>query len=197
MNGWIALARLTLTDPRSAAPQVVALGLPNQVWWMALALCAVVSAMFMQLQLQLLIMNQPVDGPQIVPLFGGPIRTAILVFVVSALTVWSMAKVGQVFGGAGSVSHALALSAWLQVLMTVLSLGIGIVGMVLPMVDLLASLVLFVLSVWILVVFVAQMHGFQNLLLVFGGVVVTSFLVLLVLSSLAVALGFVVVPEGT
>ncbi|KAJ55367.1 hypothetical protein ACMU_11775 [Actibacterium mucosum KCTC 23349] len=193
MNEWIELGRETLTKPRQAARKVLALGIPDQVWWMALALSAIISSAMVSGQVMLSGLSQ--DQVNALPMFGGPLRAAIVVFIVAAITVWCMAKLGRIFGGTGDVSGALALSGWLQVVMTVLSVGLTVIGLALPVVEALATILLLLVSVWIFVVFVAELHGFQHIALVFLGVMGAGFLVGSLLSVLAVATGLIAVPE--
>ena len=194
MNNWIDLGRQTLTNPRAAARRVLALNLPDQVWWTALALCAILSAAVMALLMQTV--SLPDDEQQALPQFGGPIRTAMVLFAISAVTVWCMAKIGRMFGGRGSMSGALALSAWLQVVLTTVSLALKVLGVALPIVEVLAAVVLALVSIWVFVVFVAELHGFQSLALVFVGVIGASFLVASFLTVVAAATGLIVTSEG-
>jgi hypothetical protein len=181
------LVRLTLADPRQAARVVMRLPMPLQARWAAVALMAVLSAFLMQGMAALMPPAIGPDGqevPTITPFFWagmvgfGMVMTALLAFAV-----------GRWRGGRGELADAVILVAWLQfiqLLIVVLQLVVLVVFPLLaPVVEVGAVLVF----VWLLVNFVAEMHGFRSLGMVFLGIVLTFVAAVFGMTMLLMMLG--------
>lgn len=181
------LVRLTLTDPRAAARVVMLQPLPMQGRWAALILTAVLSAFLMQVMTALLPPVTGPDGEVITPV--GPFFWAGMVAAGMVLTVMLTHHVGRWRGGQGSLGNAVLLVAWLQFiqLLTVL-LQIGLM-FVLPIVAPVVEIGGVLLFVWLLVHFIAELHGFRSVGLVFLGVIVTFVAAVFGLSLLLMLLG--------
>jgi len=181
------LVRLTFAKPREAAQVVLRQPLPMQARWGAIALMAVLSAFLMQGMAALLPPALGPDGAALRPV--GPFFWAGMVafgMVVTALLAYG---VGRWRGGKGELADAVILVAWLQFIQLLLVLLQLVLMIALPIgapVVEIASLVIFL---WLLVNFVAEMHGFRSLGLVFLGVVITFVAAVFLMSLLLVSLG--------
>lgn len=171
LGNLMGLVRMTFADPRQAAQVVMRLPMPLQARWAAVALMAVLSAILMQAMAGLMPPAIGPDGqelPAIAPFFWagmvgfGMVLTALLAFAV-----------GRWRGGRGELPDAVILVAWLQfiqLLIVVLQLAVLVILPVLaPVIEVGAVLVF----LWLLVNFVAEMHGFRSLGMVFLGIVLT------------------------
>lgn len=186
----IQLARLTLEDPRAATRALLAEGVPMPARTAGLLLVAVVSALLASLQLGL--NPQPMD-PVSAFMLASPFRAAVVQWIFLALSVLLIHRVGRAFGGRGSFADSLLVVVWLQVLMLVVQALQLVTGILLPPLGGLIGLASFVLFLWLMTCFVAELHGFASRGKVFLGMVVTAFAAGMVL-GLAVML--LVGPEA-
>lgn len=181
------LVRLTLGDPRLAARAVMAQPLPVQARWGALILTAVLSAFLMQAVTALLPPLPGPDGEAVTPI--GPAIWAGMVASGMVMTVLLVHHVGRWRGGAGQLGDAVLLVAWLQFIQLLTVLLQIVVMLVLPFAAPLVEIGGVLLFLWLLVHFVAELHGFWSIGLVFLGVVVTFVAAVFTLSALLLMLG--------
>lgn len=181
------LVRLTLTDPRLAARAVMAQPLPVQARWWALILTAVLSAFLMQAVTALLPPLPGPDGEAVTPI--GPAIWAGMVASGMVMTVLLVHHVGRWRGGSGQLGDAVLLVAWLQFIQLLTVLLQIVVMLVLPFAAPLVEIGGVLLFLWLLVHFVAELHGFRSIGLVFLGVVVTFVAAVFTLSALLLMLG--------
>jgi hypothetical protein len=181
------LVRLTFAKPREAAQVVMRMPLALQDRWAAVALMAVLSAFLMQAMAALLPPAVGPNGEVLQPV--GPFFWAGMIAIGMVLTASLAFAVGRWRGGKGELADAVILIAWLQfiqLLMVVLQLVLLVtVPLLTPVVEIGAVL----LFLWLLVNFVAEMHGFRSLGLVFLGVVVTFVVAVFSMSLLLMMLG--------
>jgi len=170
------LLRLTLSNPRSAAARLMGLNLPVPTGWTAMLLVSVASAFLGFISF----LVSPVQGdPGIAVMFGSPMRTAMIQFVVLALTGVLGFWVGRIFGGTGSLAQALVLVAWVQVPPILLQLVQLVVMLLAPGLSPIIGVASFALYAVLLTLFIAELHGFRSGVMVFFGILVVSFLVAL------------------
>lgn len=187
MANLVALVRLTLTQPRAAAAEVMRLPLPMSGRWTALLLMATLSALLMQV---LGAMLPPAVGPDGQPLQPvGPIVWAGMVTVGMMITTGLAHSVGRWRGGKGEFPDALILVAWLQFLQLLLVAAQILLMFVLPMLAPIVEIAGVLLFLWLLVNFVAEMHGFRSLGMVFLGVILTFVVAVFGLSLVLMSLG--------
>jgi hypothetical protein len=180
-----ALARLSVQNPRAAARVLLAEGVPLAARSAGLTLIAVVSAILLYPSFVLM---PPED---IVSAFfaQSPLQTAVVQWLALLLSVVLIASVGRAFGGRGSLADAMLVVVWLQLGVQVAQL---LALVVLPPLAGLIGLIGFVGFVWLMVNFIAELHGFRSLGLVFGGIIVTFIAAAFVL---AILLALTIGPE--
>lgn len=174
----IALARLSLEDPRAGIRQLLALGIPLPARTVGLLLMAVASALLMHLGF---IIFPVTDDPLAAYLMQSPLRTAVMQWVVLSVSVILIFRIGRAAGGRGNLPDTLLTMVWLQVIM----LGVQVLQLLLlillpPLAGIL-SLAGIVLFLWLMTNFIAELHGFASRLAVLAGILVTSFAVAMVL----------------
>lgn len=181
------LLRLTLANPRAAADRLMRLDLDARAGWTALVLMSVLSA---ALGFVGFMASSAEMDPGLQALFGSPLRTALIQFGALALTGLLAFWVGKRFGGTGSLPQALVLVAWAQVPPILLQLAQIVALVIAPTLAPLIGLAGFALYAVLLSLFIAELHGFRSGLLVFFGMMVTSFLVAVIAAVLfAVLIG--------
>lgn len=186
----IALTKLTLQDPRQATRVLLAEGVPVPARTAGLMLVAVVSALLASLQIRL----SPQDlDPLSALMLASPFRAAIVQWVFLALSVVLIHRVGRAFGGIGSFPDALLIVVWLQCLTLVLQLLQLVSSVIAPPLAGIIGLGGFVLFLWLMTHFIAELHGFHSRGLVFVGMVLTALAAGLVIGTVLI---LVVGPEA-
>ena len=166
----LALARLSLKRPRDGARQVIALRLPPSVGWLGLGLAAVLSTLMVHLSFAM----QPADVQSFfAATIASPLRTALLQGGFMGVAVVAVYRVGRWRGGHGRFDDALILVVWLQFVLLGLQAVQLVAYAVAPLLADLIGLATVALFFWLLTNFVAELHGFKSLGLVFVGVLAT------------------------
>lgn len=160
-NTLAALARQSMTEPRPAAANLMALGIPREALWPAFVLVNIVSVVLAALMF----------GPQEVP----PFRTAAVSLVSSVLSIMLVLKLGQLMGGKGTFEDTLLLTTFLQAIFLVGQvIQVFISFIFLPLAGLyFFALLIFV--IWLNINFIAALHGFTSLWRAFGTLMLASF----------------------
>lgn len=167
----LALARLTLQDPRQATRVLLAEGVPMRARTGGLLLVAVVSAVFASLQLGT--SPQALD-PLSAFMLASPFRAAVVQWLFLALTVFLVHRVGRAFGGRGSFPDALLVVVWLQLLTLAIQVLQLAATLIAPPFAGIIGLGGFVLFLWLMTAFIAELHGFASRGLVFLGMVLSA-----------------------
>jgi len=165
------LVAMTLRDPRGAARAILRVPLPLSARWVALVLMAVLSALLMQGLQALLPPPVAPDGTVLQPV--GPFVWAGMVAVGMVLTALLVFAVGRWRGGRGELPDAVILVAWLQFIQLLVVALQMVLMLILPLLVPVLEIGGVILFLWLLVNFVAEMHGFRSLGLVFLGVIIT------------------------
>ncbi len=186
-----ALVWMTLRRPQEAAAALLGLGLPMQARLLALGVVVTLSAALGTAGEILFTFVTKLDlGPTQSPLPLAIIQGALLLYGAVMITF-----IGQRAGGRGGFADALLLLVWIEF---VLILGqvvqMLVMALMFPMVAVVLTLVLFGLMFWLLVNFIAVLHGFKNLFAVGAGVVAGFFASALLAGIVFVTLGIVPVP---
>jgi Yip1 domain len=180
---FLSLTQLTLQDPRQATRVLLAEGVPMRARTGGLLLVAVVSAVFASLQLGT--SPQALD-PLSAFMLASPFRAAVVQWLFLALTVILIHRVGRAFGGRGSFPDALLVVVWLQLLTLAIQVLQLAATLVAPPLAGIIGLGGFVLFLWLMTAFIAELHGFSSRGLVFFGMVLTAL-------GVGLVLGFVLI----
>jgi hypothetical protein len=188
LNNLLSLVLQTIKAPQEGASTVLALGLPRDILVQLLSLVVVLSVIAGQLGVFALgggFEDGAMTGPFIMsPLVATFIQFALLIVLVTCVHV-----IGRALGGTGSFEEALALVTWLQFILLCLQVIQFVALILFPMLGALIGLASIGLFLWLLVNFVAVIHGFASLGLVFAGVLISAFGVLFAMSLLLAMLG--------
>jgi Yip1 domain len=170
VDRMVALAKLTLQDPRQAARALLAEGIPMPARTAGLLLVAVLSALLTSLQFR----NGAADlDPVTALILASPFRAAVVQWLFLALSVFLIHRVGRAAGGTGSLPDALLIVVWLQILMLGLQLLQLAVSFVSPPLGGIIGLASFALFFWLMTAFIAELHGFASRGAVFAGMLAT------------------------
>lgn len=187
MGNLLRMARDTVSNPREGAETVLALGLPKQALWLAFALVVVLSMLLGDLLY--LLADLPRDGAMTGPLGASPLVMGLMQGAFLFLMAHAVTHVGRLFGGTGRFDEALALIVWLQfIFLCVQVLQLAAVLVIPPMAGLITMLAVG-LFFWLLVNFIATLHGFTSLGMVLVMTILSGFTILFVLSLILTLLG--------
>jgi hypothetical protein len=186
----VALARLSVQDPRAAARRLLSLGVPLPARTAGLLLMAVSSAFLIHLGFLLL---PAADDALTAFMMQSPLRSALIQWVILAASVFLIHRVGRAFGGRGSLPDTLLVVVWLQVIMLAVQLVQLAALVIAPPLAGIVNLAGLVLFFWMITSFIAELHGFASRGAVFLGIIGTSFGVALVL---VVILSLILGPEA-
>ena len=167
-----SLAQLTFQDPRAATRALLAEGIPLPARTAGLLLVAVLSALLASLQLNL--SPQELD-PMSALMLASPFRAAVVQWAFLALSVVLIHRVGRAFDGNGSFPDALLIVVWLQCLTLVLQFAQLVLNILSPALAGMLGLAGFVVFLWLMASFIAELHGFRSRWLVFVGMVLSAF----------------------
>jgi hypothetical protein len=163
----IDLTRLTLDtprDPKSVAEHLLGLGLlrPQIISLFAVSVCLSVISLFVSN------VSMNGDNPFVIVvgpgLVMGPLPVAIMIFVMTLVSALASSRIGRMFGGQGDFNALLIVMSWLQWMQFVFQMLSTLLSFVSIILSGLASLVIFVLTLWIFVAMVDRAHGFESAL---------------------------------
>jgi hypothetical protein len=183
----LRMARDTVSNPREGAETILSLGLPRQALWLAFALVVVLSMILGDLIY--LVADVPADGTMTGPMSASPLvmgglQAAFLFIMVHAIT-----RIGALFGGTGRFDEALALVVWLQFIFLCVQVIQLLAVLVMPPLAGMITLLAMGLFLWLLVNFIATLHGFTSLGMVFVMTILSAFGILFALSLILTMLG--------
>lgn len=181
LNAILAMAWRTVKNPREGAEEILSLGIPRQALGILLLLVIVLSIILGQLTEIVLMRGQG--------MFIGPIMAGVVQFLALGLIIAAVHVIGRAMGGTGTFPETVLLVAWLQFVMVCLQVIQTLAILILPGLAGLIGIVGFALFFWLLTNFVAVVHGFRSLPLVFVMILVSAF-------GIAFALSIVLVMSG-
>lgn len=167
----LALAELTLQDPRRATRALLAERVPLSARSLGLLLVAVVSAVLASLQVGA--RTEPVE-PLIAAMMASPFRAALMQWLILGLSVLLVHRVGRLFGGSGTMPDALLVMVWLQFLLLGPQVLQLLAGLISPELAGIIGLVTLGGFIWLLTAFIAELHGFRSRGLVFLGIIASA-----------------------
>jgi len=197
-----ALLRLvwgTLSNPREGASTVLSMAPPLNALWLMFAI-VVVLTLFMGEAVGLL-SGISEDGP-LTGAYGSPLLLGVVQGAFLCIMVFAIHHIGGWFGGTGRFEEALLLVVWLQFIFVCIQVVQIVALLVVPPLAALIPIVVIGLFFWLLVNFIAVLHGFTSLGMVFVMTIVSGVGVVFVLSLVLTMLGLVpdvptMAPPGT
>ena len=180
----MAMVARSVQSPREGAAEVLAMGVPRAALWPIVILVAILSAIMTQLNLMLTRAELP---EPLLSIASAPVWMSVVQFATLALMIGAVYAIGRAMGGTGSLPETALLLSWLQFILVCLNAAQLVAGVILPPFGALVGLAVSILGLWLLVNFIAALHGFRSLFLVFVMLVV-AFLSIIFLMSLVLIL---------
>lgn len=180
------LVRATLSDARVAARHLIA---QTPALGVVFEMAVVVSALNVIIAI-LISLFQPTPVETVFdPLLANPILFAIIQLMLLMLSALTIFLVGRLFGGQGEFDQALLLSVWVQVLMLIVQVLMIPVIILAPGLAVSLNMLFYFYFTYLMVVFIAELHGFSSLWKVFMGIIATSFALSFVVMFLIALIG--------
>ncbi|MFW5654417.1 MAG: YIP1 family protein [Roseicyclus sp.] len=186
----LRLARDTVTNPREGAATVLSFAPTRQALWLMFAL--VVVASLMMGEIMGLMLNMPTDGPLTGPMQQSPLMLGLIQAALLYVSIHAIHRIGRVFGGTGRLEEAALLIIWLQFILLCVQVVQIAAMVVLPPLAGLVTILAIALFFWLLTNFIAVLHGFQSLGMVFVMTLLAAFGLLVLLSLVLSMLGLAV-----
>lgn len=192
LRGVLSAALTTVRDPKGGATDVLQARLPLDALWTLLV--AVVAVSVVLGQGSLMLANGELMGANAYlanPMLMWAIQLGLLVVMVYAIH-----HIGRAMGGGGAFEGALAMVVWLQVVMACVQVLQTLALFLAPPLSDILGIVGLVLFLWLLTNFVAVLHGFESLGLVFVMILMSAFGITFILSLILAMVGLGVPGDG-
>ncbi|WP_424967712.1 MULTISPECIES: Yip1 family protein [unclassified Dinoroseobacter] len=187
-NTVLNLVVQTIKSPQEGASTILSMGLARNVLMQLLGLVVVASVITGQLGV-FAMGGGLQDGAMTGPFLMSPMIATFVQFALLIVLITSVHVIGRALGGRGSFEETLSLVIWLQFILLCLQV-VQILALILfPVLGALIGLVSIVLFFWLLVNFIAVIHGFTSLGLVLVGVIISAFGILFAMSLILAMLG--------
>ena len=194
LDSLLKTLRLSLLHPRAGMRAVLDWRLTLQDSALALLLMAVVSAGL----LSLVVGPVPAEmDPVSAALLTNPIYLAAMHLVGLGMIALFLHLLGRLAKGRGTLPEAVAMMAWLEAVLIVVSVAQSLIVLLLPPTALILLPLGIILNLWLITSFVAELHGFRSLVLTLLGVIaafIAAAIAIVFALLLAVALGILHVP---
>lgn len=171
-KSMLSLIATSLRTPREAARILMASGLDRNTRWLALVALVVCGSVLSILATYALVGQL---GLFLGFIFATPLAATIVQLSATIFTVFAIFWIGRSLGGQGSFDDSIILVAWTQLVIIGLQLLQLLTFYLLRPVSGLVDIAAAILSVWMLVGFIAELHGFQSLFRVFLVLLATVF----------------------
>ncbi len=175
----------TLRSPQEAARELLAMNLPQEARFLALAAVMAISAVLGVLAEVLFAFVTKIDLGAV----STPVPMAFLQGGVMLYSAFAMSFFGRQFGGSGSFQDALVLVVWIETILIVGQVVQILIMVFFPLISVVGTLVLFGLMFWLLIQFTAALHRFDNIFMVGAGVLAVFFGSAMVAGALMLSLG--------
>ncbi len=185
-GGLVGAVLRTIARPQDEAETVMAENLSPGALWTMLTIVVAISVVLGQGSL---LLTDPSGGILTNPYLANPLLMFVVQMAILVVMIFATYHIGQWMGGMGGFAPTIAVVTWLQfVLVCVQVVQTAAMFLLPPLADLLgiAGLVLFL---WLFTNFVAVLHGFQSLGLVFVMILMSAFGVTFVISLILTMIG--------
>lgn len=173
-------------EPRAAAADVIALGVPREALVPALLLVVVVSV----------IINAAAEAIAPSPMSViSHFQMTVFLLALFVTFAFAVCKVGQAMDGVGKCEDSLLLAIFFQAIFIPAQVLQVALMVAMPAIAGLFALFLFVFGMWVNVNFVSALHGFPTLGKGFGVLLIASFIVAVVMLLIAPLVGVSLLGE--
>ncbi len=155
-------------EPRAAAADIMALGVPREV---------VIPALFLVAILSVLLDTALFAAMPEVNVESAPFRSLVFYVAIAGTFAFVITFVGRWFQGVGTIEDALLLVVFLQAMLLPASAIQLALALVSPNLAVMFIFVVALFLIWVQINFVAALHGFSSLWRAAAVTVISSFIV--------------------
>ncbi|MHA3915028.1 YIP1 family protein [Halovulum sp. GXIMD14793] len=172
-----------LTLPHIAARRLIGLDLPLSAFVMVVVLSvSAYSAIFGAL---MLMAGPAPEGAFVL----SPVSVGLFNLVANLLMIVLTFGIGRMFGGTGSFEMTVQVMSGFIAVSAVLQVGALLISAISVPLGLSATLLILIWSFWAATHFIAELHGFEDRLKVFGGMLMSLFGLSMIASIVLLSLG--------
>lgn len=187
LGALLRLVRNTISNPREGASTVLSFAPARDALWLMFALVVVISLILGEVVA--LLTGLPPEAPLTGPFGRAPLVMGLVQAMFLFVMIHAVHRIGAWFGGTGRFEEALLLIVWLQfIFICVQIVQLAALVIVPPLAGIITILAV-ALFLWLLVNFIAVLHGFTSLGMVFVMTIVSAFGLVFVLSFVLAMLG--------
>jgi hypothetical protein len=122
-------------------------------------------------------------------MFANPLVGAVAQLATMLVVILLTVRIGRLFGGHGDLWGAAALVVWLNAMLVLVQAGQLVALALLPPLAALLAIAATIWALWAYANFIAELHGFQNPVIVLGAVVLTGIMLFFSTAMLLAILG--------
>ena len=173
------LLTTTLTRPREAGRDVIALNFSTQVLWMALTLISITMSAMVSGMFHLIPVPPDATGDVIRSMlfYTSPIGFALLNLGNAILSIFVLFWSGRMFGGTGEMREILSVIVLFQATVIALLVSIALASILLPFLSAIAFVIFAVWAIWAMVSLIDVAHGFESVGKAFAVFLMATFVV--------------------
>jgi hypothetical protein len=160
-QSWMQAVWTSIMEPTASARRALAMQVPHDVLWTALALTAVLNVIFVS-TLQYITKTPIAMQDQMLPTTPFGLLAVMAVFLV--MFVFALSYAGRMLGGHGTVNGSLILMVWFQAISLTLEAVQMVLVLISPAIAGIFGLLAFGALIWCFMNFIKVLHGFDNLL---------------------------------
>lgn len=184
INTIAAEMRAAVQDPRASARRVIAANLSLNTSALALLIVAILTGIISAFVGQ---MAQGGDTAAMPMAALSPVQWAIMQIAAMFVGASLIAAVGRGFGGQGTLAQSIALLAWAEFIVLMVQIAQVAAMFIIPPAAVILAVIGIGLTIWLIVNFVAELHGFDSLIKVFFALVGVSFLLIVIMATIMAA----------
>lgn len=186
LNALLRLARDTVTNPQEGASTVLSFAPPMRALWLMFALVVVLSLFLGEV---VFLVSGPLEEGPLTGAYSSPLALGLIQAATLLVTVHAMHRIGVWFGGTGRFEEAFILIIWLQFILLCAQVVQLAAMILLPPLAMIILLLSIGLMLWLFVNFVAVLHGFTSLGMVFFMTLASAFAIVFLMSLVLAILG--------
>ncbi len=188
LDALIAQGLRAFREPRQAAADVLALGVPKAAIGPAFLLIVVLNVLLNSVS-ELVAPTPLADVP--------PFRIGMFIFILTGTLAVLVGKIGQWFDGAGTVADSFLIAIFFQAIFLPLQVLHVLLLVTSPFLAGVLQLAIFVVGIWININFVAALHGFPGLGKAAGVLFLASFAVAVIMLMSSPILGIITIGAAS
>ena len=183
----MAMVGRSIQAPREGASEILSYGVPRQALHLIIGIVVILSVILAEITT---LVSAAANPDLLLGVFGNPFVVGIVQLLVLLSTIAAVYAIGRAMGGTGSIEETTLVVTWLQFIMVCIQVVQTAAFVLFPPLGGIIGIAALMLFLWLFTNFVAVLHGFRSLGLVFAMIMVSTFTLAFVLSLVLALFGF-------